>query len=98
MNQSIKENSQSGNSNLPEKKFRAGAICATVWKNEGTTKDGTDIEFRTVSFDRRYKDNKSGEWKSSSSLRITDIPKAALVLNKAFEYLVLTGQEHQIAV
>ena len=28
-------------------------------------------------------------WKSTASLRVNDLPKAALVLNKAYEYLVL---------
>ena len=78
--------------NPPEKKFSTGAITATVWKNNGTSKrDGAQIEFRTIQLDRRYKD-KDGSWKSTNSLRINDLPKAALVLNKAYEYLVIREQ------
>ncbi len=85
------ENGKFGN-NLPEMKFRAGAISATVWRNTIKKKDGTDAEVRTVSFDRRYKDKETDEWKSSKSLRASDLPKAVVVLNKAYEYVVLNSQ------
>ncbi len=75
----------------PEQSFRAGAISASVWVN--TTKEG-DKEYRTVTFERRYQD-KDGQWKSASSLRLNDLPRAAVVLAKAYEYLVLKGHEGQ---
>ncbi len=78
--------------NLPEKKFRAGAICATIWRNTIKTKDGRDTEVRSVSFERSYKDKETDEWKTSSSLRTMDLPKAVVVLNKAYEYIVLNSQ------
>lgn len=78
--------------NQPEKRFSTGAIVATVWKNNGTSKKGEAVEFRTVQLQRRYKDKK-GEWQSTSSLRLNDVPRASLVLNKAYEYLVLKGQD-----
>ena len=74
--------------NMPEKKFSTGAISATVWKNEGVSKRGEATSFSSVSIQRRYSD-KEGNWKSTSNLRINDLPKAALVLTKAYEYLVL---------
>lgn len=72
--------------NLSLKKFRAGAIIATVWSNQ--TKDG-EGEYKTVSLERSYKD-KEGIWKYTSSLRTADLPRASLVLQKAFEYLALS--------
>ncbi|MFC1731652.1 hypothetical protein ACFL6I_15150 [candidate division KSB1 bacterium] len=80
--------------NLPEAKFRAGGICATVWKNTGKNKEGKETEYRTVSFERNYKD-KNDEWKSTSSLRTGDIPRAEVVLRKAYEYLVLKNNSIQ---
>jgi hypothetical protein len=74
--------------NVPEKRFSTGAISATVWKNSGVSKTGQQVEFRSITLQRRYKDQK-GEWQTSNSLRVNDLPKAALVLNKAYEYLVL---------
>lgn len=78
--------------NQPEKKFSTGAISASVWKNQGTSKKtGEAVEYKTVTLQRSYKD-KNDQWQHTSSLRATDLPKATLVLQKAFEYLVLKGQ------
>ncbi|MBS3102027.1 hypothetical protein J4458_01105 [Candidatus Woesearchaeota archaeon] len=80
--------------NTPERKFSTGAISATVWENQGKSREGEAVSFRTVSLQRRYKD-KNGDWQSSSTLRINDLPRASLVLQKAYEYLVLREMESQ---
>lgn len=80
--------------NRPEKVFSTGAINVSVWRNDAVMKDGSKSDFRTVNIQRRYAD-KNGEWKSTSTLRVNDLPKAALALNKAFEYLVLKGQDSE---
>lgn len=77
--------------NKPEKKFSTGVISATVWKNEGKNKNGEPVNYRTITIQRRYKDKKD-EWQSTNSLRVNDLPKASLVLNKAYEYLVLKDE------
>ena len=74
--------------NVPEKKFSTGVITATVWQNQGKGRNGEPVSYRTVSLQRRYKD-KNGVWQSANSFRVNDLPKAALVLQKAYEYLVL---------
>ncbi len=71
----------------PIKKFQVGSVHAAVWKNAG--KEGQ--EFLSVSLDKRYKDEK-GEWKSSSSYKPGDLPKAVLVLQKAYEYIALGNE------
>jgi len=73
--------------NKPEQKFKVGGVTATVWSNE-VEKDGNKREIKHVSFERSYKD-KEGNWKSTNSLNINDLPKAMVVLGKAYEYLVL---------
>lgn len=73
---------------LPEKKFSTGAISAIIWKNNVVLRTGEATEFRTINIQRSYKD-KDGNWQSTNSLRVSDLPKAVLVLNKAYEYLVL---------
>ncbi len=73
---------------LPVKKFGAGGIQVAIWENQG--KEGN--QFYTVSIDRRYKD-KNDEWKSSNSLKVNDLPKAILALQKAYEYLALKEPE-----
>ncbi len=78
--------------NVPEKRFSTGAISATIWKNVGVNPKGEPSEFRTISLQRRYKD-RTGEWQSTTSLRVNDLPKATLVLQKAYEYIVLKSAD-----
>jgi len=83
--------------NVPEKKFSTGVITATVWQNAGKGRNGEQVSYRTVSLQRRYKD-KNGVWQSANSFRVNDLPKAALVLQKAYEYIVLREQSPTEAV
>jgi len=78
--------------NFPEKKFRAGAISATVWHNKGQKANGEESEYKTISIERSYTD-KAGKWQSTNSFRITDLPKAQVVLQKAYEHIVLQEQD-----
>jgi hypothetical protein len=83
------ENKKTEDGNMPEKRFSTGAVSATIWKNSGVSKkSGEAVEFNTITLQRRYMD-KDGSWKSTSNLRINDLPKASLVLEKAYEHLVL---------
>lgn len=72
--------------NMPEKSFSAGAVNAAVWLNKVKDRDGNDIEVRSVTIQRRYKDG--DDWKSTNTLRLNDIPKMVLVLQKAYDYLL----------
>lgn len=76
--------------NTPEKKFSTGAISATIWKNLHQSKDGKTFDVCSVTLQRRYTD-KSGNWQTSNTLRVADLPKAALVLEEAYKYLILGG-------
>ena len=74
----------------PEITFRHGLCSASIFENE--YKRGEEsFTVRTVSFQRRYLD-KEGNWQTTNSLNVNDIPKAVLVLNKAYEFLTSTGQ------
>lgn len=77
--------------NLPEKKFRAGAISATVWANKGHSKTGEEVAYKTISIERGYKD-KNNAWQSTNSMRINDLPRAAVVLMEAYKYLICKEQ------
>jgi len=73
---------------IAEKRFNAGAVCVTVWRNQRLDKNGNPVTYRTFSFQKRYKD-KGGNWKTSSVLRLADLPKAVLIMQKAYEYALL---------
>ena len=76
----------------PEKRFRCGGCEAAVFENQITV-DGIEKNVKKVSFQKRYRSN-DGEWKTTHSLDVNDIPKAVLALNKAYEYMLLgdTGE------
>jgi hypothetical protein len=42
-------------------------------------------------------DKDTQQWKSTTSLRTNDLPKAVLVLNKAYEYVLLNSQSNLAA-
>jgi len=75
---------------LPEKKFRVGSVTATIWKNTNKV-DGKEVSFYTVALERSYKD-KEDNWKTTNSLRSSDLPKAILVASKAYEFLELKDE------
>jgi hypothetical protein len=70
----------------PEKSFKAGAVRAAIWTNPRRNRDGQLFYSRKVIVDRTYKDG-SGNFQHTSGLEPNDIPKAILVLNKAYDYL-----------
>jgi len=67
----------------PLKQFKAGGVEVAVWDNE---------KGKSISMQRTYKD-KNEDWKHTSSLNPSDIPKAVLALNKAYEYLTMKLEE-----
>jgi len=73
--------------NRPVKKLQAGGVSAALWRNTVTLRNGQEIETLSVTLDRRYKD-RNGEWRSSTSLQANDIPKAILVLSKAYAHMM----------
>lgn len=73
----------------PEITFRHGPCSASVFENE-YERGESKFTVRNVSFQRRYQD-KDGNWQTTTSLKVNDIPKAVLVLNKAYEFLTSNG-------
>ncbi len=71
----------------PEKKFRAGAVSATVWIN--TNEKGS---FPSIQLGKSYKD-KDNNWKETSSFGVNDVPKALVVLQEAYKYVAMKEKE-----
>ncbi|MBU1112180.1 MAG: hypothetical protein ABIG93_01965 [archaeon] len=79
--------------NLPKKKYRAGAVVATVWENKGKSpSNGEENTYNTISLERVYQD-KDSNWKSTNSFRLNDLPKVQAVMHKAYADLVVKEQE-----
>ena len=69
----------------PVKKFKHGSVEAAIFENE-IKKDGKTFTVLKAVFQRNYLD-KNDKWQSTSSLDVNDVPKAVLVLSKAYEFL-----------
>jgi len=69
----------------PERVIRFGAISASVFGNEIET-DGGKKTIRNVKLQRRYRE-RGGEWKTSCSFTLADLPVAVEVLKQATEYI-----------
>ena len=75
-------------SDAPIKEFRAGMAHASIWGK--TVKRGdrswTEHSIRVL---KEYKDDRAGEWRTTTYFRTEDLPKLALVVSKAYEFLTL---------
>ena len=77
--------------NTPEKQFRIGSCSASVFVNTIDT-EGGKRKIRNVQLQRRYKDD--GEWKSSTSFGLADLPAAIRVMQLALEHVEEVEAEH----
>ena len=75
--------------NRPIKKFKSGAIIATIWANAFTNGNGEQSTIHTVSVNRVYKKENQSEWSYTTTFNIADLPKVQLVLTEAYRYLAL---------
>ena len=69
--------------NKPLHTVRFGLVEAAIWEN--TLEDGKKVHNVTVG--RLYKPENSETWKSTSSLRRSDLPLAAKALDEAHTFL-----------
>ena len=73
----------------PETTFKAGAVRASVFVNT-YQRNGQTVPIRKAVADVRYKD-KNGEWQSTHSFSLNEIPKAITALQQAYEYMLSQG-------
>ncbi len=68
------------NNDRPVKEFRSHNLKVAIWENR-IEQDGQTLVNRSLTFQKRYKDRQSGEWRDSGSL----FPEEALRLARLFE-------------
>lgn len=73
---------------LPIKEFRAGGVAASVWVSK-TPVNGRSTTQHSIRVQKRYRDDRSGQWKTTTYFRPDELPKLALVVSRAFEFLSL---------
>jgi hypothetical protein len=83
------------NGNKPIKRFKAGAITASVFENINMVR-GSESKMYNVLISKTYKD-KEGNWKSSHTFSVFyEIPKVILLLNKAYEYVATISNKEEV--
>ena len=73
--------------NNPIQRYKAGVISLSIFKNSREINDKV-VDFHSYQLQRRYKD-KNGEWQNTTSMSVNDLPKAGLLLRKAYEEATL---------
>ena len=81
----------------PMKEFRAGTIVAAIW-TETTPTNGRAVPSYSIRIQKRYRDDRDGQWKTTSYLRPDELPKLALVVSRAYEFLTLRETEEASGV
>ena len=76
----------------PIEVIRVGAVNVSIFENT-IMKDDKILTIPKVVFQVRYKD-KQGQWKSTSSLSVNDIPKAINALQRAYQILTEKDQKN----
>lgn len=71
---------ESGRSARPVATFRQGGVEVSVWRNPGDQGDMYNATIR-----KSYKDEKSGEWKETSSFSPVDLAVVAQLSSQAFQ-------------
>ena len=81
--------------NKPERVFQHGGVKAAIFVNE-YEKDGESFTKNRISVQKIYRD-KEGMFKTTTSLDVNDLPKAVLVLQKAFDYLTVRHEPEDVS-
>lgn len=74
--------------NRPVKEFCVRNLSLAIWQNEGT-RDGRPVTLHSVTVNKRYRDPDTNEWKDSNSFFPDDLPRLRLLLDKAYEHIML---------
>lgn len=84
----------------PEKKFGPypGGISVNVWLNTVEMPEGPQHRRAVTISPRSFIDRQSGEWRTTFSYRLRDLPVLIFALSRALEYVSMTplpGGEHE---
>jgi hypothetical protein len=74
---------QTSSSSRPVKTFKQGGIEVSVFRNQGQHGDMYNTKIRNS-----YKDDKSGEWKETSSFSPTDLAVLSQLSSQAFQAII----------
>lgn len=70
----------------PVEEFRSRNMKVAIWENQ-TEQDGQTVIQHSVTFQKRYRDRQTGEWKDSGSLFPDDILRLNRLLVRAYDWI-----------
>lgn len=76
----------SGGGSKPHREFTAGSVRISIWINRSSRENGG--EFYSTQIVRRYRDAKSGEWKSGNRFNSSELLTLALLSQEAFKWML----------
>jgi len=71
----------------PHKIIQAGKAKASIFRNV-VKKYGKEIDVPKIKLDIIFKDKRTGKWKSTSSIALSELPSAITVLVLSYLHLV----------
>jgi hypothetical protein len=72
----------------PVQKFRCRNLTLAVWAHQ-SERDGHAITQHSITLNKHYRDPQTSEWKDSRTFFPDDLPRLRLLLDKAYELLLL---------
>lgn len=76
--------------NGPKFEIRSGAMKVTAWENERKRQDGSTYTATSFVLTKSYKDEDADEWKETKNLSLNDLPRASVLLSRAFEKEIIS--------
>ena len=70
----------------------AGTVAAAIWTKH-VPLNGRSVAQHSIRVQKRYRDEKSGQWKTTTYFRPDELPKLALVVSRAYEFLMLREKD-----
>ncbi len=76
------------NAERPIQEFRAGTAVAAIWVSKNAV-HGRSTAQHSIRVQKRYRDDRTGQWKTTTYFRPDELPKLSLVVSRAYEFLTL---------
>lgn len=81
-----------GNHRQPVETLRFGSVSLSIFENE-SNRDGQTNRYLRAKVDKRYRDNQSGEWKSTNSYSVEDLLLLRSLIDRGVEFMLAKSTE-----
>ncbi len=78
--------------NRPVREFRAGGVRAAIWRNEQRGGEAPRVS-HSIRIEKSYRDPRTQNWIQTDCFFASDLPKLRLVVEKAYEFIVLNERD-----